>query len=467
MKKAFGIVASVSMILVILGFAKSGTAEKQVAAEVTPEYASETVKKELNGKIKASDINRIQNKVFVIRDVCEIPKEGIVLGMNSSLHFVDGGKLKNGIVTLQGSNTIFSDGDLPCFENVEFIGNYNKPFKLSWIGVTGDGQDKSSILKKLTSIFPYGIQNLVIEGRIVCTQNEINVPIETELTGNGRTVLLFTSDMGDYCMSLSEGCSMHNITVANNNDEFTGAILLCSNEIVDNKPDGDSRLKGCANILLDDIKIKGANDAKGNSHSTGFKVLARRYDDSKTSNMQHLKHRYDFFSNIVLDNVFIRGVRYGVFAEVDNQTNPASQGNKHIAWGNEINSTLLYVRSSDSGVLFKVKGDNRYTGSCKFNNYTYQANYYDRKQKEYELKAFEVDNVAYPIMFSLLKAWDCEDEAIGDIKNGSVVYIDNDGFTNSPNLGSKSNHKRLTVAKNRYYRVFSGSLERKSVSYTR
>lgn len=404
----------------------------------------------ISGSLAAKDINGVKNTIFCIQGVFDIPKDGIRLGANSVLKF-EGGALRNGTITLQNSNKIVSLCDLPCFENVIFKGSYANPFKLSWLGVIGDGNDKSAILKKLPQILPYGIQNLILEGRVVCAKNEINIPLETQITGNGRSVLLFMSESGEYCISLSEGCSLYGVTIANNNPEFKGAIIYSSNEIVDNLPDGESRLKGCANIKLRDVKIKGANDSKGNSHSTAFGILARRYDDSKTSNSQHLKHRYDFFTNIILDDVYMTYVRYGICAEVDNNSHPATIGNKHYAWGNEINSSLLYVKSSDSGFKFVVRGNNKVSGSCKFSNYTYQANYFDRREKKYEMKAFEIDNVSSPIMFSLMRAWDCEDETLGDVRNSSVVYIDNDGFTVPATAETKKDHQRVTVARNRIY----------------
>lgn len=393
--------------------------------------------------------NYVGSTIYVIRVQYDLKGQTIHLGRNSILYF-EGGSFTNGILYMQESNTVVSVGNIQCFYNILFKGIYRKVFCLSWIGIVADGTDKYNILSRLVELVPY--RKLSVEGVIICGGNGINIPEGTSIYGTGAE-LLFTSKVGEYCLSLSYGAEIHDLKLSNSNYDYNGSILLISNAITDEKAIAEgSRIYGSACITIDNLiidpayhSINGIEDIAG-YQATGIKIVATN---------EEKQWQRCYFTKIHMHNINVTKCNKGIDILVEN----FDSENEETAWGNEINIDLLYSKSK-YGFIYRCidhTGQMSGAGACNISNYCYQG-YRDGIGFVADGK-FEV-----PLCINNFRSWD--NYTMGEVRNGAEVIIDNDYFL-IQQLDSEllSGYKRV-YGKGKQYKIQQGKLLRKNVVYS-
>jgi hypothetical protein len=421
----------------------------------------------VNGKniLSPSVFDGITNTTFVIRYDFNLDGQTLYLEDGNRLYF-DGGSIKNGIIILQESNEFISKGQYQCFYDVTFKGTYSKTLPLSMLGVVSDGKDKYHILSKLPELLvEYDtsatkarnpiFSRVSIDGTIICGTNGINLPGRVSMYGTNNATIYFTSDFGEYCMSISNSCGLYNMKLSSVKG-YTGTILLSSTTI----QDFSRNLYGASELTLDNVTITGPVYSTENVEekplhytATGFKLEA-----SSKNNLN-----FFYFTHVKLNNVDIEFVRVGLDLIVDNYPMDGTQ----YAWGNEVNSDTLYIAAVETGIRFRTieNGNNikiLHTGYMCINNFEFQSLVHSGV-------GFDIQGAQ---QVTLLRYMSWDNDVWGIVRGGALVRILHDG-SSSENLSSSiatdsesTSYLSLTESiGNNEYKIYDGKLDRRFKVY--
>lgn len=411
--------------------------------------------------LDTSVFDGIVNTTFVVRYDFDLNGKTLTLGAGNKLFF-NGGSIRNGSISVVSSNEFMSEGQYQCFYDVTFGGYYSKTLPLSMLGVVSDGKDKYPILSKLTDMLveynPLAtaardpvFSRVSIDGVITCATNGINLPGRVSLFGVNNATIDFTSDVGEYCMSVSNSCGLYNIKLSNRRTTYHGAILLSSTDI----HDFSRNLYGASEITLGNVTITGpawVNPEECNA--IGFKLVASAKNDVP----------FFYYTHVKLNNVDIEFVGVGLDMVIDNY--PRTDG--RYAWGNEVNADTLYVLASNVGIRQKAYENGtsvkiQDSGYMCINNYEFQA-------RGTSAVGFDIQSVQQ-VTFLRYMSWD--NSVWGVVRDNASVRVAYDGSMSeilSTSTVTDDESKAYLSAKvgiaSKEYKIYKGKLDRRLSVYS-
>ena len=416
----------------------------------------------INGKniLDTSIFNSITDTTFIVQYDFDLNGQTLTLGAKNKLLF-KGGSIKNGIITLEVSNEFISEGQYQCFYDVSFKGTYSKTLPLSMLGVIADGKDKYPILSKLPDLLvEYNeeataarnpvFSRVSIDGTIRCETNEFNLPGRVSMYGINNATINFTSDVGEYCMSISNSCALNNITLKNAKTTYNGVILLSSTAI----HDFSRNLYGASELTLNNVTITGpAWVSAEECNAVGFKIVASAKDNVP----------FYYYTHVKLNNVDIEFVNVGLDLVIDNY----SRTDGAFAWGNEVNADTLYILASNVGIRQRTYENGtsvkiQDSGYMCFNNYEFQA-------RSASAVGFDIQTTQQTTFLRYM-SWDST--CWGIVRDNASVRVLYDGSMSeslTTSTATDSNSVSYLSAKvgiaSKEYKIYKGKLDRRLSIY--
>lgn len=430
--------------------------------------------------LNPSWLDNKDNTIFVIQYDFDLYGQTITLGSNVILRF-NGGAFKNtkqtndavDWATIKLNNTTVIDSDYWCFYNCKFTNKntssrYVDKFRLRWIGIQDDGQDKYPLFMKLydmigeiltgtsTSYKP----NFTISGTILCNFNGIYIPTSMNLYGENEAVIQFSDNQGSYCVCISKQTSVHNIKFKhqrniNGVNDYAGAIVAIDSRLRND----DIALDPIGINVFENLSIEGTWLPNGGTcQCTGLSIIGSDEMYGSASNVSA------YFRQIWCDFLYIHYTKIGLKIGLEKNYSVGP-----LVWGNGVVIDKAFIGASEKCVYcyqthYGGVGNMSSYGRSRIGWLTGQAMKGDCHIIEIDMfNDFRIDNY---MPYDTLS--DAEGLApVGFIRNGGSLKIGWDKAIAVSQQHQNTDFDAIQLDDNTEYRLYNGTLCRSGQVYRR